>query len=288
MTEPTAAFRRVAVLGLFSAFCCFAQTGSPDHFDVASLKRSPAGRPARSTSGGGPGTRDPGRFFLHNAPLTFAVMRAYDVKDTLSIAQLDWMDTERYDIDANVPSGAGAEQFRRMLQNLLVERFDLKVRWETRGLPGYDLSVAQGGPKLTVSAAPDPDRDDGLEAAPRSHPPVKIGKDGMAALPPGNAPADIMTAAGHIIRAQHKTLDDIAAMLTRQLSAPVRNLTGIPGAFDYTLFWRFERRSPGPVAGPTLFLALKQQLGLKLEPAKKPIALRVLVVERARKTPKEN
>jgi len=77
-------------------------------------------------------------------------------------------------------------------------------------------------------------------------------------------------------------------MLTRQLSAPVRNLTGIPGAFDYTLFWRFERRSPDPVAGPTLFVALKQQLGLKLEPAKKPIPLKVLVVERARRTPKEN
>lgn len=231
------------------------------------------------------------------------VMRAYDLKFRFQFAWLPWMETERYTIQAKVPPGTSDEQFRVMLQNLLAERFALKVHRETRNMSDYRLVVTKGGAKLTPSASPPPVEPGQAEPSPgaisgkNGLPPwVVPGKRGIPELAPGNTPHELVSAAGHFLRARHETTERLAFRLSRELQRPVSDATGLKGEYDYTLIWapdRFVARSTDSDSGgdpeaPPLFAALKLQLGLELQPVKRLIPVDVLVVDYARKIPTEN
>lgn len=108
---------------------------------------------------GGPGTSSHGRIHYTGVTLMGLITKAYE----LGVDQVDgpgWLREDRYTVDAIVPSAAGQEQFRQMLQNLLVERFKLTIQWDEKEFRVYRLVIAEGGSKLKFSAVSEAGEDD--------------------------------------------------------------------------------------------------------------------------------
>jgi uncharacterized protein (TIGR03435 family) len=178
-----------------------------------------------------------------------------------------WMETATFDIVATVPPGATREQANLMLQNLLADRFQLKVHRSTRELPVYALVVARNGPKLKASVD-DPN-------APR--------------------PRGTMWSGGRKrFEFNRQTMAGFAGTLQNDVDRPVIDRTGLEGTYDIRLeFAEIKSTLPigaGPVApdpqAPELFTALTEQLGLRLESRRGPVE--VLVVDSALRQPTEN
>jgi bla regulator protein BlaR1 len=205
----------------------------------------------------------------------------------------EWVKTDFYTISATAEGNPSEEVMRGpMMQALLEDRFKLKMHRETREGPVYALTVAKGGPKLQ------PFKEGSCVlwdwTAPRGTlPPMlpqqqQCGASLMRRNPP-NAAIDV----------QGATLQVIAYMLGLPLDRPVVDRTGIAGLFDIHLEFGPEGSSMGPPPppppgrptpepsdpGPSIFTAIQEQLGLKLEPAKGP--LDVLVIDHIER-PSEN
>jgi uncharacterized protein (TIGR03435 family) len=181
-----------------------------------------------------------------------------------------WIDREKYDIVAKVPPGTSKEQFQKMLQNLLAERFRLAIHHEIRTLQVFDLVVAKNGPKLQESTVGD---------APAAGLPGRVEHDvdGFPLLPPGRRGFIASFGPGRLSHwtARQQTMTELARSLTQPNAAgrQVIDKTGLTGRYDFTLM--YEGRFPGAPAAddePALILedALEQQLGLKLVAAKAP------------------
>lgn len=278
------------LLGLvLAAGGCYTAYGQPADaaltFEVASVKPAAPITSAVMTvrAEGGPGTKEPEKYTVENLDFAALVMYAYDIRRD-QITGPDWIRSERYNIAARVPAGATRAQFRVMLQNLLAERFALKVHWGSKEMPIYQLVLAKGGPKLGVAKVP----------------------QGYPTLPPGDEPVMMtssfkggLTAA---LRGHRETAEEIANQLSHQLGRTVRDTTGLTGKYDYTLYWMLSSSSraasavpPDPngsaplaeePSGPTLREAIEQQLGLKLEPARGPVE--TLVIDHVESKPVEN
>lgn len=262
-------------------------------FEVASVKPSHSSDNRRGI------WINPGRFTVENASLKSIIMFAYDAKSDSQISGgPDWIKSETFNIDAKEDEAQAAElqkfppeerdkRLRLMVQSLLAERFHLKVSRQTKELPVYALVVAKGGPKLTKSAAPPPSSDG--QEAPSGQRPVRRGirLSGRGDLSGMDAPIGML-----------------AEVLSRQREAGGRVIidkTGLTGNYDWTLHWTPE--SPAPLfkgadnastpdntpapdtTGPTLFTALEEQLGLRLESQKG--AVDTLVIDSVEK-PSEN
>lgn len=297
---------RMLLLLASGCFAAQSQTASvTPAFEVASVKPAPPpiGGGMNVSSNGGPGTPRPERYNAENIDFAGLVMYAYDIK-RFQISGPDWIRTERYNVNAVVPPRATKEEFRGMLQNLLAERFALKVHWEMREMPIYELTIAKGGPKLEETKPDMPT--DAEQPAPKSPPRPGRSPNGFPSLPEGTAPIMMMvsTKDGPAIamRAHDETAEGIASTLSHQVNVPVRDTTGLKGKYDFTLYWLIRPVRPlipaasadpnGPLTpeadspGPTLLEAVQQQLGLKLEPKKGPVP--ILVVDRAEKRPTAN
>jgi uncharacterized protein (TIGR03435 family) len=311
---------RIAPVGM-ALFACLALAQSPDRsltFEVASIKpaaQQPMGRIMIGMRGG-PGTRDPGQVTFTNAPLSLLITHAYDVKN-YQVSGPSWMDSAHFDVTAKVPQGATKEQFQIMLQNLLAERFKLVMHKEKKQLPIYALIVGKGGPKLKESAVTAPaDAGEPKDPPPMPPGPPAMGKDGFP-KPPAGARGMMMMFNGNRFRMQanQATIAQLADMLSNQLGRPVIDETGLKAQYDVTLEFSPEGLTmmkgmpmpmgpppPGGAAGggpdggrdggheaesgPTIFSAIQEQLGLKLESRKGPVDL--IVVDSVEKTPTEN
>jgi len=271
---------RTAVFLMFAASAA-AQTLQ---FEVASIKASvPDGGRMRISSRGGPGSKDPGLYTCENYPLRGLIMDAFGLKD-FQLSGPDWMQSARFMISATIPEGTTKEQFLLMTQNLLVERFKLAFHREKKEMQAYDLVVAKGGPKMKESESPlDPDE------RPARMTERKTDAEGFPVLPPGRVPMMMMLMGGHAT-ARHaaETMEEFAVSLSYDVHKPVTDATGLKGKYDFTLHWISEGAGPstGDETGPTLFRALPEQLGLRLE-AKKGM-VEVLVVDHLEKVPTEN
>src|SRR5262249_33875225 len=128
------------------------QTPLPS-FEVASVRPfNPQGKGPIGTNGG-PGTRDPGLYTGRGMTLTLYLCVAFNLADCEEqIRGPGWLDTEKYDVAANVPPGTTKAECQQMLQNLLIERFRMVVHHETKMLSVYELVVAKNGSKLKESA----------------------------------------------------------------------------------------------------------------------------------------
>jgi uncharacterized protein (TIGR03435 family) len=189
---------------------------------------------------------------------------AYDVRDDQISGGPAWLDSEKYEVLGKPPdspeAGSGGQVVRLRTQSLLADRFHLVLRRETKEMPVLVLTVAKNGPK-------------GLKAS-------------TAASP------DYVTN-GHHLDCQRVSMETFSKFLARQTSRSVTDKTGIAGDFDFTLDWTPDDGPAGTPADagaaaqqfPPFFLALQEQLGLRLEQQKGPVE--VLVVERAEK-PTEN
>jgi uncharacterized protein (TIGR03435 family) len=180
--------------------------------------------------------RDPaGGITFANATLKTLVMMAYNIQAYQLEGLQGWMQSERYDVIAKAPPEALKRDTWTMLQSLLADRFQLVVRRETKEMPIYELMAAKSGPKFQ-----EPSR------------------------PPGEADDSFRVSKGEIklIRAGMNTL---AFALAESLDRRVVDKTGINGKFDLTLNWAPE--------GPTIFTALTEQLGLRLESSKGEVSM---------------
>jgi len=288
-----------------SSALLLAQT--PDHsltFDVASIKPSAPQGVGRIMMGtrGGPGTPDPSHVTFSNMPLSRLIMTAWGVK-SFQVSGPSWMDSQRFDISAKIPDGATRQQFQIMLQNLLAERFKLVVHKERKEVPIYALAVAKGGPKLKES----PKEVEDTAADPRPAPPA-TGPDGAPRVVPIRR-GETLTFGPNGFRMQgaHETMATLADVLSNQLGRPVIDMTGLTAEYDYTLEFSPEglagmRGMPMPMGpppgggagpetreaepGPSIFSAVQEQLGLKLESRKGPVDL--IVVDSVEKAPTEN
>jgi uncharacterized protein (TIGR03435 family) len=194
-----------------------------------------------------------GRVVMENVSMKKVILNAYGIPDDRDYALIGpgWLATERFDVDATFPGNTPPEQLRLMLQSLLAERFKLALHKETRQLPMYAFTVAKGGPKIH---------------------PVEEGQPKTSG------------SAGHM-EATRIGMRKLADLLARQEGVPVTDSTGLAGVFDLTLDWSPDNASPSD-SGASIFSALQEQLGLKLETRKGPVE--VVVIDAVEKTPTAN
>jgi uncharacterized protein (TIGR03435 family) len=247
-------------------------------FDVVSIKLSPPDAGSTVGSRGGPGTRTPGVWTCQNMSLHNIVWIGFNLRSQ-QLEAPDWMNEPRFDITAKIPEGATREQFYLMFQNMLVERFGLKFHRNQKEVQGYELTIAKNGPKFKESG-PEPPKD----AAPPVPQPPSLGPDGFPLAIPGISGVSITRnrARGQWLRAK---MERLVRDLDNQVGKPVVDATGLKGTYDLSLYWVPD--SMRPDAGePTIFGALQDQLGLKLE--SKKVMIPVVVVDHAEKVPTAN
>jgi uncharacterized protein (TIGR03435 family) len=220
-------------------------------FDVASVKLTSHGRDAQGWSHSSIDVPSPGRLLATNASMEECIRWAYDVKDYQIIGP-SWLNTDEasYDIEAKASPGTSKEEMRKMLQTLLAERFQLALHREQRTLSVYELVPGKGNPKLA--------------------PAVNDGHSSTRSI------------GGHVT-AHNISMNEWAYQLSRYMKQPVFNKTGLDGKFDFKLDYQTDHSDEGL---PTLFSALQEQLGLKLESTKAPVD--VLVIEHAERVPSGN
>ena len=311
-----------AILGLFASCVLSAQAPDPAiTFEVASVKISPApqtpsgdGRRMAMRIGctGGPGTQSPGQYTCTNANVTVLIREAYNLKN-YQLANFSVSDGNRYDINAKIPAGSTKEQVRTMLQNLLADRFKLAYHLEKKDMQVYELVVGKNGVKMKPSPPEEPPPAAGAggpATAPADgpRPAPAMGPDGFFILPVrrNSSSISMMGNGGTRVSTTDATADAIAMFLSNQLGRPVTNNTGLTGKYDYVLTFSREgmegmggggmivTAGPGggpppaqpPSDAPTIFAAVQEQMGLKLEQKKGSID--IFVIDHVEKNPTEN
>ena len=227
-----------------------AQTPPPaPAFEVATIKPSgPSSAPMALQRRGG-------RVLTSNTSLAWLIAWAFDLDDGRLAGVPAGAENARFDVNAKPPDGdLPPGQLQRMMRTLLADRFHLVVHSEMRSLPGYVLVVDAKGARFQPSPA---------------------------AGPPGPNPFR-MTSAGTLI-GTGATTDMLTKTLSSQLGRPVQNMTGIGGVFDFTLQWRSDSADITDSTRPSLFTALREQLGLRLDA--RNVSAEVIVIDRLDLTP---
>jgi uncharacterized protein (TIGR03435 family) len=240
---------KAAITGLILvASCALAQTPAPLAFEVASIKPNNAG-PGHSGS-----DQDGLTVRLTNMSLLQCVEMAYDVQDA-TISAPEWMKDTRFDIIAKAPAHPPKGYLRPMLKTLLEERFKLAAHRETKVISAYALVVAKGGLKVKETGG-------------------------------GGQNTSTSRAKGEFNGAG-ATAQRLADFLALVLSAPVVDKTETTAVYDMVLkFVPPAKQGDDAAAGPSVFTALQEQLGLKLESRKLPVE--VVVVDHMERVPTEN
>jgi uncharacterized protein (TIGR03435 family) len=183
-------------------------------------------------------------------------------------------DQSFYSINATTDPSATEDQVRLMLQRLLADRFKLVAHRITKELQGYALVVAKNGPKIKTATA--------LKEAP---PMPEYIKGGTSALFEGQILVSKEGRGTAAITGRGVSMSLLADTLSETLGTFVLDRTGMTG--NYYFGFKFLKDSaPSDAEGPTLFIALQEELGLKLKRQKGP--LEVLVVDHLEKLPGEN
>ena len=293
-------------------------------FEAASVKPSAPAVSGRIMvmMRGGPGTPDPERINYTNVRLKDVVTNAFDVKEH-QVSGPDWLNSERFDITATMAPGTTKAQFHVMLQKLLADRFKLTLHREKKELPAFVLTVGKKGPKMKQSEEEPAKKDDAPEPDEPLPPPgmgrggrgnMTLGKDGFPEMPAGRraGPSFFIMQGKAKLTAERMTMAEFVDQIERFLNRPVVDQTELTGKYDFVLYFAPDmsavmgvRGGPGvppppggggrgeiagggddSETGPTIFVAVQEQLGLKLESQKATVD--VLVVDHMEKAPTEN
>jgi uncharacterized protein (TIGR03435 family) len=267
------AIRAAAVaIGLVHLPASLAQLQANDaarpRFEVASLK------PGQPIPGDkiyiNLGSLSHGTLTLTNTSLADCLRYAFGLTSNDQLAGPDWIKSKvvRFDIVAKAPADTPLEQIRLMLQTLLTERFQLALHREQKELSYVALVIGKKGPKLR-EAIPDSDAS---------------GNKFLIGL----------------IVSNHISMTTLATLFSRFTGQTVVDMTGLTGSYDLKVEWTRENSpssaAPGRGAdagasmdgepGPTLFAAVEQQLGLKLEVRKGPVE--IIAIDHAERVPAQN
>jgi uncharacterized protein (TIGR03435 family) len=211
-------------------------------FEVVSIK------PADPAAPGHIAQRAPGGFRGQNLRLFELIMSAWNLNRDQIIGGPKWLDTAGWDIDARSPNGSNPAKTALMMQALLADRFRLITHKEHRILPIYVLAAAKGGRKLSAG-------------------------DGRGA----------MSAGPRLIKYSSATMGELARELSSYLGREVVDRTGLTG--QYAIDLSFAPIDPGAAtetSAPSIFQALLEQAGLKLEAETGPVEVLIIdQVERA-------
>ncbi len=250
-------------------------------FEVASIRYNRSGDVNM-----GMAAQPGGRFIARNVPVKVLIGAAYDVKDFQIISgSFSWINTERYDITAKAPDGTpnGFDSLKPMLRSLLADRFKLTVHTDTRESPVFDLVATKGGlkpapPKDASCAPPDPNN-----PQPRERRPF----------------CDNVRLSTSLVEAYGIVMPRLAAALSEVFGRPVIDRTGFTGIFDAHLEFTPDETVGDTIVGgrggeslsatdlqkPSIFTALQDQLGVRVNASKGP--LDVILVDRVER-PSEN
>jgi uncharacterized protein (TIGR03435 family) len=212
-------------------------------FDVASIKRNASGAPQSGVR-----TLPGGRISVINQPLRQIVRRAYGSNDLEVVGGPDWMDSERWDITASAVTDKPDVPLEPMLRALLSDRFTLRAHVETRERPIYELVFARADRRLGDKIHPTP---------------VDCRPDADC----GSTSARTTGVASGTITSVARTMTDIAVSLSTYAGRRVLDRTGLTGRFDAELTWSED---------VSIFTALQEQLGLKLESQRGPVEVVVI------------
>jgi uncharacterized protein (TIGR03435 family) len=248
------------------------QTPSPtprSQFEVASIKPSNSAdhRPLINFQNGG-------QLTAANVTVRRLIQLAYQIKDFQISGGPGWIGSDLYDINAKPEIPPKPDQMMVMIQSLLAERFQLVMRRDTREMPVYALVVAKNGPKLKDVNESDPDIVD------LSKRPDLAGAGGRAQF--------TIVRRGRLM-AQGSNMTSLANQLSNFLGRTVLDKTELTRTYDVKLEWvpdEYQAAMFGAMGvpegfgapppdwhGPTLFTALEEQLGLKLESQKGPMEM---------------
>ena len=263
-----------------------AQTDSRPAFAVATIKKNTSGDAAQSMR-----LQPGGRIVITNQPLRRLMVFAYGLQPQQLTGGPGWLDTDRFDIVAQAegnlsptPPGGPPGPAQLMLQRLLTERFGLAVHTEARELPVYALTLARSdgrlGPRIKPATV------DCLALMTQAPGGVPVA---APQLPDGRPACGARRDATGRVMAGGTDMKMFATqMLTGQVDRLVIDRTGLAGAYDFDLEYALDiagraAAPPGDSATavpdrPSLFTALEEQLGLKLQPQRAPID--VLVIDR--------
>jgi uncharacterized protein (TIGR03435 family) len=231
----------LAALGLMIVPQAPAHQPARLEFEVASVKPSPPG------AGGTRVSVLPGgqTIVARNAPVKIIFMFVYELPPRQISEGPDWLDTENYDIDAKAALPSSRADLRVMFQNLLADRFKLQFHRETKELPVYVLTVDKSGSKMKLNETDDDYR-------------IPIGPRGAGRISGKRVP-----------------MSYLCFYLSRQLDRNVIDKTGLDKYYDFTLDWTPETQR-ADAGGRTIFTAVREQLGLKLESQKGPVEFYVI------------
>lgn len=270
--------------------------GGKMSFDVASVRPAEQFKAANIPLGSDDAFTPTGSLFRISAPASTFVMFAYRLfltnkeVDAMLAGLPAWVKTQNYAIEARGPEGQTKDQIRLMMQSLLAERFGLKVHIEDRDMPVLVMTIAHRGklgPDLHLhSEGPSCDRivpTPADKTVPTIWP--LVCKE-YALRFDGVHPA--------MVGARDTTMDLTAMSIKEwaedEMGRPLVNRTGLSGQYDFTLTWALNPGGTLPpestaLQGPTFLEAMREQLGIKLTPAKLP--MKVLVIDHIEK-PSEN
>jgi len=260
----------VVTLVLFAAragFCQIPAAAPESGFEVASIR---PGDPA--ATGTRIGVSPGGMFTATNVTLKALIQQAYEVRDFQISGGPGWLDAQRYDIAAKSNlTGVSDEEMRKMtdqqrdaiearfllkLRMLLADRFQLKIHRVTKELPVYALTVARSGPRISPAA------DDEVAR-------------GRLRIRRWDAGTSVITGTA-------VPLARLVNALSNQVGRTVVDKTGLQGDYDFKITFTPDMGLQGAAGdGPSIFAALQEQLGLRLESEKGPVE--VLVVDSAQK-----
>jgi uncharacterized protein (TIGR03435 family) len=232
----------------------FSQAQDVPRFDVATLKVSPP--PKGDSFAINLGDFRNGRLTMTNVTLNDAIKFAYELPSDDLLVGPDWNSSVRFDLVALAPAATSPDQLHSMVRALVAERLHLVVRREQRVVSYLALVVGKNGARM---------------------PSAKV-----------DAPPNGPQVRGRIAHNQ-MTMALLALLLSRFERQTIVDLTGLSGSFEVKLEWAPDAllaRDDPPSDRPSLFTAVQNQLGLRLESRRGPLA--VLIVEQATKVPEEN
>jgi uncharacterized protein (TIGR03435 family) len=230
-------------------------------FDAVSIK------PSAPDARGGGFNMSPGRLTAKNQSLKDLVRFAYDIHDYQLSGGLGWTDSERYEVVATFPGETTNARRAQMMQAMLADRFGLAIHRESKEVAGYALVTGKNGPRF--------------HAAESEQNEMMLGRSPSSGQ--------------RTLNARRSKMADLASILADLLGKPVEDKTGLEGLFDFAMEWTpdsVSERSLKPGAekvetpgdgqtGPSIFTALQETLGLKLETKK--VMVGAVVIDHAEK-----
>lgn len=231
-------------------------------FEVADVHTSPhSNSPSVDT------TVAHGRFMVHQATMSNMIAWAYGVETRQVIGGPPWLDLDRYDVVGKLPGATNYAQGRLMLRPVLEDRFHLVAHTDQRPLSAFILTAL----KSKMKPAADSSAPGGCEYKP---------------TPQTNPPAPDFPV---VFACHNETMEQFATFLRQTgspyVKQPAVDRTGLTGGYDFELHWSYNPPKEG-VEGTTLFDALSNQLGLKLEAGTAPLP--VVLVDKVDETPTPN